>query len=65
MPTQPPPLAGDGLKGEIVDVVIDGGAIAVTFSLTDADGVPVQPSLARTTDPQLARVRFTIAHVEN
>ena len=65
VPTQQPPLAGDGLQGEIVDVVIDGGAIAVTFSLTDADGVPVQPSLARTTDPQLARVRFTIAHVEN
>lgn len=63
-PTQAPPLAGDGLKGEILDVAIEGGQIAVTFQLTDANDIPVKPVSARTSNPQESRVRFTIAHLE-
>lgn len=64
-PTQAPPLAGDGLQGEILDVSITaGGQIVVTFQLTDAAGVPVKPTAARTSNPQESRVRFTSAHLE-
>lgn len=65
VPTAVPPLAGAGLLGEILAVdIAGGGEIAVTFQLTDAAGVPVMPVRGQTSDPQTARVRFTIAHLE-
>jgi OmcA/MtrC family decaheme c-type cytochrome len=69
-PTSPPtaaptpPAAGAGLVGEVVAVSITGGQVDVTFELTDAEGNPVKPVLTSTQDPQQARVRFTLAHVE-
>jgi OmcA/MtrC family decaheme c-type cytochrome len=62
------PAAGAGLVGAITSVQIGpdpAGQIAVTFTLTDAKGNPITPQSASTTDPQRARVRLTIAHVEN
>ena len=41
------------------------GQIVVTFTLTDANGIPITPVLASTTDPNQARTRFAIAHIEN
>lgn len=64
VPTQPPPLAGDGLASEITGVTISGGQIVVTFTLTDAAGIPITPLLTNAPNDQAARVRFTIAHVE-
>ena len=64
LPTQSPPLAGAGLIGEITAVDIAGGQIAATFTLTDADGVPIRPLLSRAPNDQAARVRFTVAHLE-
>jgi OmcA/MtrC family decaheme c-type cytochrome len=61
-----PPTAGAGLVSTISSVMIDsGGLITVTFTLTDAAGVPLTPSLSSTSDPNKARTRFAIAHVEN
>lgn len=62
--TPVPPVAGAGLLGEILAVDIAGGTITVTFSLTDANGVPVRPVLTQNSNPQASRVRFTLAHVE-
>lgn len=62
--TPVPPIAGSGLQGEILAVDIAAGAIEVTFSLTDARGVPVRPVLGQNSDPQASRVRFTLAHLE-
>ena len=62
--TPVPPVAGAGLLGEILAVDIAGGTITVTFSLTDANGVPLRPVLTQNSDSQASRVRFTLAHVE-
>ena len=40
------------------------GQISVVFTLTDGSGVPLTPTLTSTQDPQQARVRFTIAQLE-
>jgi len=67
-PTPIPPRAGAGVESEIqsVDIAADpAGQIVVTFSLTDASGVPIQPVTAAATSDQQGRVRFTIAHVED
>src|SRR5207245_7115163 len=37
----------------------------VTFTLTDANGIPLAPVLAAPQSDQQVRVRFTIAHVED
>jgi OmcA/MtrC family decaheme c-type cytochrome len=65
-PTSPPsPAAGAGLTSEIRSASIDAsGTVTVTFTLTDAAGIPITPVTASTQNPQQARVRFTIAHVE-
>lgn len=68
-PTSPPtptsPAAGAGLASSIDEVVItEDGEITATFTLTDEAGVPIEPVLSSTSDEQKARVRFTIAHVE-
>ncbi len=62
VPTQP---AGAGVESEIISAAISSsGQISVTFLLTDGSGVPLKPSLTATQDPQQARVRLTIAHLE-
>jgi OmcA/MtrC family decaheme c-type cytochrome len=61
------PQAGAGLVSEITGASIasdPAGQVSVTFTLTDGAGVPLAPSLAATQNPQQARVRFTIAHLE-
>jgi len=63
-PTLPP--AGPGVSSSITDATIDpSGTITVTFTLTDEAGVPLTAVLSATQDPQQARVRLTIAHVED
>ncbi|MFQ5665348.1 MAG: OmcA/MtrC family decaheme c-type cytochrome [Candidatus Binatia bacterium] len=59
-------MAGEGLLSSITTAAVgDAGQITVTFSLTDASGIPIVPVLARTDNPQEARVRFTLAHLED
>jgi len=65
-PTPVTPQAGAGLASTITNVTIDStGLIIATFTLTDAAGVPITPVLVATTNEQQARVRLTIANVEN
>jgi OmcA/MtrC family decaheme c-type cytochrome len=45
-------------------VTVTSGQVGVTFTLTDASGLPLTPVLAAAQSAQQARVRFTIAHVE-
>ena len=64
VPTQ---AAGAGLMSEILSASIasdPAGQISVVFTLTDGSGVPLTPTLTSTQDPQQARVRFTIAQLE-
>ena len=64
--TPTPQQAGAGLSSSITGVTIGGdGLIIVTFTLTDADGTPISPVLSATQNPNQARTRFAIAHVEN
>jgi OmcA/MtrC family decaheme c-type cytochrome len=61
----PTRVAGAGLISEIVGAAIGAeGQITATFTLTDGSGVPLTPTLSSTQDPQQARVRFTIAQLE-
>jgi hypothetical protein len=63
--TLPAGTAGDGLVSAITGVTIDaGGQVVVTFHLTDAAGVALVPRTDATSDPDEARVRFTIARLE-
>ncbi|MFI5395292.1 MAG: OmcA/MtrC family decaheme c-type cytochrome [Candidatus Binatia bacterium] len=65
-PTLPAGPAGPGLLSSITDATIDSsGLIVVTFTLTDAAGVPISPIPSSPQDDQHARVRLTIAHVED
>lgn len=60
------PVPGAGLSSSITGVTIgNDGQTVVTFSLTDADGVAITPVLASTQDPNQARTRFALAHIEN
>ncbi len=62
--TWPTPV-GQGVKSAIVDAAFDeNGRLRVTFTLTDEAGVPLRPVLAATQNPLEARVRLTLAHVE-
>lgn len=62
--TLPTPV-GQGVKSAIVDAAFDdAGRLRVTFTLTDEAGLPLKPVLAATQNPQEARVRFTLAHIE-
>jgi OmcA/MtrC family decaheme c-type cytochrome len=63
----PTPVAGAGLMSEILSAAVAGapaGQVSVVFTLTDGSGVPLTPTLSSTQDPQQARVRFTIAQLE-
>ncbi len=63
LPTPGPP--GAGLKAQITAAAVDAQrAITVTFTLTDDAGNPVKPVTSSTSDPNQARVRFTIARLE-
>jgi hypothetical protein len=73
VPPSPPPTTppvspetpGQGLKAAITGATVGAdGAVQVTFSLTDDAGAPVTPVLSSTTDPDEARVRFTIARLD-
>jgi OmcA/MtrC family decaheme c-type cytochrome len=59
---------GPGLGATIVAArVSDAGIVSVRFTLTDAAGIPLTPTasaVSSTSDPRLARVRFTIARLE-
>src|SRR5262245_43557159 len=65
-PITPPPLIpGAGLVSKITAATVNAqGIVTITFTLTDAEGVPLVPSTASTDDPRQARVRFTIAHLD-
>ena len=61
-----PVPAGAGLSTSISALTIGAdGQIVVTFTLTDGAGTPLTPVLTSTQDPNQARTRFTIAHIEN
>ena len=65
-----PPLLipGPGLAAAVVGASVnDAGIVSVRFTLTDAAGIPLTPTASQvspTSDPGLARVRFTIARLE-
>jgi OmcA/MtrC family decaheme c-type cytochrome len=68
-PVVPPPSgpAGAGLVSEIVAASVSddpAGQVQVTFTLTDADGVPLTATLASAESDQEARVRLTLARLE-
>lgn len=64
--TPPSDVPGAGLVSSITDVMIaTDGTVVTTFTLTDAKGVPIVPVLASNSDPNKARTRFAIAHIEN
>lgn len=74
-PTATPPVAptltpggpqpGAGLSSSVLEATVDDmGQVATVFTLTDDSGVPIRPVLSSTSDPAEARVRFTIAHLE-
>src|SRR5262249_4741101 len=56
---------GAGLQSQITGATVSAaGTVVVTFTLTDAHGVPVTPVTAATSDPAQAQVRFTIARLD-
>lgn len=58
--------AGPGLSSSIANVAIaSSGSITVTFTLTDASGIPLSPVLSAVQNGNQSRVRFTVAHIEN
>lgn len=66
-PTVAAAMPGEGMLGTIDEASVDpqSGEVSVVFTLTDEQGVPVEPVLGRSTDPNQARVRFVLAHVES
>jgi OmcA/MtrC family decaheme c-type cytochrome len=63
----PTAAAGAGLMSEILSASVasdPAGQISVVFTLTDGSGVPLTPTLSSAQNPQQARVRFTIAQLE-
>jgi OmcA/MtrC family decaheme c-type cytochrome len=63
--TIPPAAAGAGLAEKCNRQHRRRRYAHRSFTLTDAEGTGVTPVLANTQDPQQARVRFTVAHVES
>jgi len=62
-PTGLPP--GAGLNAFIGGVTVSpGGQVVVTFHLSDTAGTTLTPQTSSTSDPNRARVRFTIARIE-
>jgi len=65
VPTQPtPPAPQAGLIAEVQSASVAGSQVEVRFLLTDAQGNPIKPVLTSTQDPNQARTRFTLAHIE-
>ncbi len=69
-PTATTPASGDaagaGLLSTISTAEISAaGEVRVIFSLTDAEGKPISAVLSAAQNPQQARVRLTIAHLEH
>jgi OmcA/MtrC family decaheme c-type cytochrome len=63
--TLPGGTPGAGLDAAITGAALSpGGQVTVTFHLSDATGTPVTPTTASTSDPNQARVRFTLARIE-
>ena len=58
-----PGTPGAGLKATITGATITAGTVVVTFTLTDDSGTAITPVLAATSDPDEARVRFTLARI--
>lgn len=60
-----PGMAGAGLNTRLETAVLNSAnTVVVTFTATDADGVPIQPVLTSGQTEQQVRVRFTVAHLE-
>ncbi|MCX8071181.1 MAG: OmcA/MtrC family decaheme c-type cytochrome [Candidatus Binatia bacterium] len=60
-----PTPVGQGVKSAIVDASFDDSRrLRVLFTLTADDGTPLTPVLTATQNPAQARVRFTLAHIE-
>jgi len=67
-PTPAGAKAGAGLSSTITNALVatqPAGQVIVTFTLTDAAGIPLTPVLSSAQNDQQGRVRFTIAHVES
>jgi len=66
VPTPPPTGSpGDGVEATIDSIDFsDDGIVSATFTLTDAEGTPIEPSLSRVSSDDMARVRFALAHLE-
>lgn len=64
--TQPvPDPPGAGLQATITNATITPDrSVVVTFTLTDAAGLPVIPTGSATTDEKKARVRMTISRID-
>ena len=64
-PAVEPTPVGQGVKSAIVGAAFnENGQLQVVFTLTDDAGAPLTPVLSATQNPREARVRFTVAHVE-
>ena len=64
VPTQ---IAGAGLSSEILGAAVasdPAGAVSVTFTVTDDDGIPLTATTSSAQSDQQARVRFALAHLE-
>jgi OmcA/MtrC family decaheme c-type cytochrome len=64
IPTQ---IAGAGLVAEIHDASVaadPAGQVSVTFSVTDDNGIPLTATMSSAESDQQARVRFTLARLE-
>ncbi len=68
VPSPPPTqVAGPGLMSDIVDAAVASdpkGAVSVTFTVTDDGGIPLTAVTSSAQSDQQARVRFTLAHLE-
>src|SRR5215468_2651722 len=64
LPTQ---VAGPGLLSEVLDAAVasdPAGEVSVTFTVTDASGIPLTATTSSAQSDQQARVRFALAHLE-
>ena len=56
---------GAGLDAAITAATMTlGGQVTITFRLADGAGTPITPTTSSTSDPNQARVRFTLARIE-
>src|SRR5204863_2820892 len=64
VPTQ---VAGAGLMSEVLGATVASnppGRVSVTFIVTDGNGIPLTATTDAAENDQQARVRFTLAHLE-